>query len=151
MIEIKRITLEHRLDVLKYMRDFYQSPAVDHIVEDEILLSTIDAAINDTNNFFGYVILENSDVKGFGFVTKYFSSEVGGYTVQFEDLFIDESLRSKGVGSKYFKKIMDEFKAKRYRLEVTEDNISAIKLYKRLGFEFLEYRQMIKDVNEYDN
>ena len=34
----------------------------------------------------------------------------------------------------------------RLRLEVEDDNIKAKKLYASLGFEMLEYRQMIKEL-----
>jgi len=35
--------------------------------------------------------------------------------------------------------------AVRFRIEVTDANGSAAKFYRNLGFEFLGYRQMIKD------
>ena len=33
--------------------------------------------------------------------------------------------------------------AKRFRLEVEEDNIPAVNAYKKQGFEYLEYKQMV--------
>lgn len=145
MIEIREITQKHKLDVFKYMKLMYQSSAVDHIVEDEVLLRTLEASFISNNNFYGYEILVDDVVKGFGFLTKYFSSEIGGYTVQFEDLYIDNEFRSQGIGRKYFHFLMNKFPAKRYRLEVTKENCKAIELYKRLGFKFLSYRQMVKE------
>lgn len=40
--------------------------------------------------------------------------------------------------------------AARYRLEVTESNVRASALYHMLGFEDLEYRQMILDTPPLD-
>jgi ribosomal protein S18 acetylase RimI-like enzyme len=36
--------------------------------------------------------------------------------------------------------------AKRFRLEVSKDNTRAVGLYRSLGYEVLEYVQMVKDV-----
>jgi ribosomal protein S18 acetylase RimI-like enzyme len=36
--------------------------------------------------------------------------------------------------------------AKRFRLEVSKENTRAIELYRKLGYEVLEYVQMVKDV-----
>jgi ribosomal protein S18 acetylase RimI-like enzyme len=41
----------------------------------------------------------------------------------------------------------DEYpSAKRFHLEVAEENTRAIELYKKLGYEILEYVQMIKEI-----
>ena len=36
--------------------------------------------------------------------------------------------------------------AARYRLEIEPDNVRAEKLYRRMGFEELPYKQMVRDV-----
>ena len=72
--------------------------------------------------------------------------EAGGNTLWFEDLYIRKEFRSRGLGKEYFNYIFNTFKnIRRYRLEVEEENQSAIKLYTSLGFRFLDYKQMIID------
>ena len=58
-----------------------------------------------------------------------------------------EEYRSKGLGSEYFR-YMEEHKEEgvtRFRLEVEKENERAWKLYKRQGYDWLEYDQMIKE------
>ena len=51
-----------------------------------------------------------------------------------------------GIAQEYFAKVKDDFpEAARDRLEVCASNQRAIDLYKRLGFEVLEYVQMVDD------
>ena len=64
-----------------------------------------------------------------------------------EELYILEEYRSKGLGSEYFR-YMEEHKEEgvtRFRLEVEKENERAWKLYKRQGYDWLEYDQMIKE------
>ena len=51
------------------------------------------------------------------------------------------------IGKAFFEFLKTELagRIKRIRLEVGEDNLGAIKLYKNIGFEFLDYRQMVID------
>ena len=51
------------------------------------------------------------------------------------------------TGIEYFEFVKSEFggKVKRIRLEVGPENVGAIRLYERNGFDFLDYRQMIID------
>ena len=64
-----------------------------------------------------------------------------------EELYVDSDFRGLGIGSRFFDFLKDEFKGKikRLRLEVGDENEGAKKLYERLGFEFLDYRQMVID------
>jgi ribosomal protein S18 acetylase RimI-like enzyme len=72
--------------------------------------------------------------------------EAGGDTLWLEDLYIRKDFRNKGLGKEYFNFIFSEYKGvRRFRLEVEDTNERAVKLYKSLGFEFLEYKQMILD------
>jgi ribosomal protein S18 acetylase RimI-like enzyme len=76
-----------------------------------------------------------------------FATEVGGLVVLLEDLYISEERRGKGLGHKFMQFIEQEYPlAKRFRLEVTKENTQAIDLYGKLGFEVLEYVQMVKNI-----
>ncbi len=59
---------------------------------------------------------------------------------------VDDERRGKGIGSRLIAAVHEKYNtAARYRLEVTESNVRASALYHMLGFEDLEYRQMILD------
>ena len=84
---------------------------------------------------------------GYGLIAKTFSQEAGGMVYWLEELYILEEYRSKGLGSEYFR-YMEEHKEEgvtRFRLEVEKENERAWKLYKRQGYDWLEYDQMIKE------
>lgn len=94
------------------------------------------------------MIIEQGDkIAGFSHISFSWSSEVGGLVVIIEDLYIKPDFRSKGIGRAFFNEIFEEHKDKamRFRLEVAKDNLRARALYKDLGFEYLEYLQMVKE------
>ena len=63
-----------------------------------------------------------------------------------EEIYLDDSCRGKGYGTEFFQWMFREYPgAARFRLEVTGDNDRAARLYEKLGFTFMSYRQMIKD------
>ena len=95
-----------------------------------------------------FIILEFDDnVAGFAHLSFTWSTEAGGMVVLIEDLYIKPAFRGKGLGSFFFNAIFDEYEplACRYRLEVSESNKRAKKLYESLGFEDLNYGQMVRE------
>ena len=61
-----------------------------------------------------------------------------------EELFIREEFRGKGYGRRAMDWLMAEYpNCRRFRLEVTQNNQTAIKLYQACGFEYLAYDQMV--------
>ena len=80
-------------------------------------------------------------------IAKTFSQEAGGYVWWIEEVYIREKFRSRGLGREFFR-YLEEQKGKevtRLRLEVEEENTRAVSLYERLGYEVLDYVQMVKD------
>lgn len=57
------------------------------------------------------------------------------------DIVIDDIYRRKGYGYKLIADILDKYKDKTFILEVSSDNIAAINLYKKLGFEEINIRK----------
>ena len=88
--------------------------------------------------------------RGFDDVLKLASTTVQkGYLcfVWIEEAYVREEFRSKGLGRELFSYVEREYPfAARFRLEVEDDNLRAIKLYTNLGYKNLPYSQMIKDV-----
>ncbi|MDO5695313.1 MAG: GNAT family N-acetyltransferase [Eubacteriales bacterium] len=147
MIEVRQMQRDRVSELFDMMKTFYQSPALEHPVDDGTLRRTLGDALAGSPGLYGYQLIVDDVLAGFGFVVRYYSTEVGGYTVQFEDLYLLPEYRGHGVGTSYFKTVMQMFpEARRFRLEVTEGNTDARRLYERLGFRHLGYTQMIYDV-----
>lgn len=144
MFEIKKMTAEDADAVFEMAVQFYNSPAVHEPVAESVLKATVEHAISPAEGFVGYVLLEDGKPVGFAYLTIFFETEVGGMCVMIEDLFFEKQCRGKGYGKAFFTFVFEEYKnAKRFRLEVTPDNEAAIGLYTKMGFEPLEYAQMV--------
>ena len=54
----------------------------------------------------------------------------------------------RGMGKAFFGELPTLIPAARYRLEIEPDNARAEKLYRAMGFDVLEYKQMVLDTLE---
>ena len=128
--------------------EFYHSSAVTHPVPRENFEKAFDHMVNDGTYFDGYIFEDNCETCGFCAVAVSYSQEAGGQVIWIEDFYIRPDFRGKGLGSELFDRIKEDFPdAARYRLEITESNVDAKRLYDRKGFEILPSRQMLKDMN----
>ncbi|QOV18225.1 GNAT family N-acetyltransferase [Blautia liquoris] len=147
MFRIKKMQENDCDSVLNMVMAFYDSPAVSHTVSKETLTRTFKAAVAGDQGLDGYKLMEGERICGYCYVTEYYACEVGGKNVMIEELYFDPSARNKGYGTEMLNWIFKSYPgAKRYRLEVTDDNPSARRLYERLGFTALDYGQMVRDV-----
>ncbi len=132
----------------KMMEEFYQSDAVDHNIPKEFIENTIEMAMGDSP--YNKIIICKSENKyaGFCHIAFSYSCEAGGLVAIIEELYVRDDFKGKGLGTSILSFIHDKFddKVKRYRLEVVQENLLAIKLYERLGFKMLPYRQMVFDM-----
>ncbi len=130
------------------LKEFYATDAVCHDIPNENIERTIELALADSP--YVKIIISESDGHYEGFCTLSFtySSEAGGIVTLIEEIYVRDDFKGKGIGTKIFEFVRSEFdhKTKRYRLEVVSENVGAIKLYERLGFEELPYMQMIIDL-----
>lgn len=129
------------------VKKFYAPPAVLHFPPDEVMLSAFDAAINIPDLVKGYIFECDGESAGYAIVSMKFETEIGGMAAWIEELFVEEKFRGHGIGHKFFEFIVEEMKGKisRLRLEVGDENDGAKRLYENLGFEFLDYKQMVID------
>ena len=149
MILFKNFDKKNYDSLLKMMLEFYSSDAVDQPIDKEIVNKLLDDILSGKESIKGIEAYYDNKLVGFGVITSYYASEVAGITIQLEDLFIKEEYRSKGIAKDYFKKVMENHpEAVRFRLEVCASNTKAIDLYKRMGFEKLEYEQMIFNIGD---
>ena len=131
---------------MELSREFYNTTAVDHKIPDKNRTATFEASVGNNPYAKGFIIEYNDEVAGYCLISLTFSGEVGGLVVLVEELYIKENFQSNGLGTECFEFIENLYKdAKRFRLEVTKVNDGAIKLYSRLGYSEIAYKQMIKD------
>lgn len=136
-------------NIFEMMKVFYKSQAVLFKASDEIYMRDINSCIDKTNPFItGFVIEYDGNTAGYSMITRNYSTEAGGLTLWIEDLYIKPEYRKKGIGTKFFSFIEEKYKGEyvRLRLEVEEENKSAISVYKKCGYEKLPYIQMIKNI-----
>lgn len=147
VVNIRKFTENDRDAFFAMVKKFYAPPAVLHFPSDEVMMSSFDAALDIPELVKGYIFECNGKPAGYAVVSMKFETEVGGMAAWIEELFVEEEYRSKGIGTQFFEHLKNEFsgKIKRIRLEVGDENDGAKQLYKRLGFEMLDYRQMVID------
>ena len=145
---IREFTSQDRKLYVEMPSEFYHSPAVLHPVPDAFFERTADEALGSDAYAQIYMLECDGEPAGYGLTAKTFSQEAGGYVIWLEELYIREQFRSRGLGSEFFAYVEKKYAGQvaRFRLEVEEDNVRAISLYKRLGYEVLDYTQMIKEI-----
>ncbi len=140
---IRAMTAQDKSDVLEMMRIFYASPAVLSNGSEEIFAADIETCISGSPYLEGY-ILEDGDIQGYAMVAKSFSTEFGKKCIWIEDLYIKEGYRGQGIGKQFLNFITQKYEGCIFRLEVEEENFSALALYQKCGFTVLPYTQMKK-------
>ncbi len=144
---IREITKADRNTYLLFAQSFYSLGAVAHPIPRSHLVATFDHLMESDTYAKAYMIEYAGKAAGYALTAKTFSQEAGGYVVWIEELFISPTYRGKGLATEFltFVKQNIEPTVARVRLEVTEHNQNAIRLYQKFGFEFLPYQQMIKE------
>ncbi len=145
---VRRLTLEDRELYKELAWEFYHSPAVLHPVPEENISKTFDELMRSDEYAECYIIESEGSTAGFALIAKTFSQEAGGMVCWIEEIFIRPEFRGRGIGSEFFSEfagLMPEG-TRRLRLEIEPDNEKAAALYKRLGFTFLPYVQMVKEL-----
>lgn len=147
MLTIRDMTPADEQVVMEMVDIFYHSPAVEHPVEHAVLLRSFRAAADPAEPLFrGLLLEEDGETVGYCYCAESYSGEAGGRQILMEELYLREDCRGKGYGSRVFQWVMDAYpNHHRFRLEVTEANRAAARLYERLGFRYLEYGQMVFD------
>lgn len=125
---------------------FYHSDAVCHPVDPAVWERCFDAAVERTSTLRGLILEAEGETAGYAYITTFFATEVGGLCQMIEQIYIRDGCRGKGYGSRFMAWLEQEYpEVRRIRLEVTEENPDAIRLYKKMGYEFLGYLQMVKE------
>ncbi len=127
--------------------EFYSSPAVIHSVPKENFEKTFDLLMNKSPFARCFIYEIDGQRVAYFLLAVTYSNECGGIVVWGEEMFVKSEFRSHGIGKEFFSYVENEYKnvAKRFRLEVTKENERAASLYKKLGYDYLDYLQMIKE------
>lgn len=146
MFTIKDMEQADREAVLPMVNSFYHSDAVDHEVPKRIAERTFQDAVSGEKPLRGIKLMEDDRMVGFAYLTWFYACEVAGITLMIEEIYVDASCRGKGYGNEFFQWVFREYPdVARYRLEVTDVNEGAVRLYEKIGFKYLKYSQMIMD------
>ncbi len=101
----------------------------------EIAIESLKKTFSDIHrDFYVGVFDKNSEMIGFGMLRGWDE----GYIVPSLGILVDEEMRGRGIGSRLVEYLVDVAKengSKSVRLSVYGDNIQAINIYHRCGFE----------------
>jgi len=144
---IRKVKETDRQCYIEMVKSFYNSEAVCHEIPVSHIQAAFDEMMRSDVYMEGFILEVEGETAGYANIAKTFSCEGGGLTVWAEEVFILPKFRCKGLGRELFGFLEQYYgdKLARMRLEVTDENERAAKLYRSLGFESLEYRQMVKE------
>ena len=147
MLTFRDITAADHDLILPMVADFYRTDAVDHEVPVEIMERSFAACADpDEPLLRGVLVSRGEEAVGYVYLTFCYSAEVGGRCVFIEEIFLKEQFRGMGLGREIMDWMEKEYPAvRRFRLEVTQVNKSAIRLYEKSGYKYLRYDQMVFD------
>ena len=147
MLSFRDITPQDHDLILPMVRDFYQTDAVLHPVDESILERTFrDAADAAEPLLRGVLITWDGQPAGYLYITLCYSAEVGGRCMFLEEIYLLPQFRGKGLGQDILAWIEESYPGvRRLRLEVNGVNRGAMRLYEKAGYTYLRYEQMIID------
>ena len=148
MLTFRDITAADRDIVLPMVEAFYHTDAVTHAVPTAIMERAFQAAADPAEPLLrGVLVYEGDKLAGYVYLTQCYSAEVGGRCIFIEEIFLNEGYRGRGLGKEVMAWIQGQYPdVRRLRLEVTQVNQSAIRLYEKSGYRYLRYDQMVLDL-----
>ena len=145
---LRPFTAADRTVYLQMAHDFYRCGVTDHVIPDSHIERTADVVLAGTPFAAIYILESDGQIIGYSLLALTWSQEGGGDTVWIEELYILPEHRGKGYGTAFFSELRQRYpKAVRFRLEVEPDNDGAKALYGRMGYEVLNYGQMVLDIS----
>lgn len=130
--KLKKIELKDILEISTMLKLFWKSQLVE--ATDSDVLEDIRRMLDP--ECISFLICYDENVAGFIFV-----NEKYGYFNNIEYLYIKEEYRAKGLGSFALREVMKIVKSRnnnRVQIEVSPANDRALKLYHRLGFNYID-------------
>ncbi len=144
MIEFKPITTADIETVVSMMEEFY---AIDNYpISVDVSKALFQEFISNENLGKAWLIFSDNEIVGYIILTFVFSFEYQGRIAFLDELYVTETARGKGIGSKAIEFVKTEshkLSLKLIYLEVEPHNENAQKLYLANGFES-HNRQLMK-------
>lgn len=149
-LTFRPITAADETDFYTMAEEFYHSDAVLHPIPAEYHRRAFAEMMRSGQYLSGYIFTDGDNTAGFAVTNRMMQHEAGGVMVWVEDLYIRPAYRGQGLGSHFLAWLEEQLRgdAVMLRLETEPENERAQELYYRLGYENLNYLQMIKRLDE---
>lgn len=144
---IRKVEPRDKALLLRLTEEFYASEAVLHAIPKVHHERLFEELMRSDAYAEAYIIEQDTVPAGYALLAKTYSHESGGPVIWIEEIYILPAFRGNGLGREFFEYLENNYGASvcRFRLEYEPDNKKAAQLYRRLGFQELEYRQMVKE------
>lgn len=142
---IRKIRPEDREIYLQMAREFYHSEAVLRPVPERHFSDAFEEMMRSEDYLTGLIFEYEGQVAGYCLLCRSYTQEAGGRVVWVDEIYVRPKFQGLGLGHALFEALEQIAPAARYRLEIEPDNVRAEQLYRRLGFEDLPYRQMMRE------
>ena len=149
-LTFRPITAADETDFYTMAEEFYHSDAVLHPIPAEYHRRAFAEMMRSGQYLSGYIFTDGDNTAGFAVTNRMMQHEAGGVMVWVDDLYIRPAYRGQGLGSRFLAWLEEQLRgdAVMLRLETEPENERAQELYYRLGYENLNYLQMIKRLDE---
>ena len=149
-LTFRPMTAADETDFYTMAEEFYHSDAVLHPIPAEYHRRAFAEMMRSGQYLSGYIFTDGDNTAGFAVTNRMMQHEAGGVMVWVEDLYIRPAYRGQGLGSRFLAWLEEQLRgdAVMLRLETEPENERAQELYYRLGYENLNYLQMIKRLDE---
>ena len=135
-LTFRPITAADETDFYTMAEEFYHSDAVLHPIPAEYHRRAFAEMMRSGQYLSGYIFTDGDNTAGFAVTNRMMQHEAGGVMVWVEDLYIRPAYRGQGLGSRFLAWLEEQLRG------------DAQELYYRLGYENLNYLQMIKRLDE---
>lgn len=142
---IRKIRPEDRAIYLELAHEFYHSPAVLEPVPDAQFERAFDEMMRSEDYLKGYIFEQDGQIAGYALLCQTYTQEAGGRVIWVDEVYVRPEFQGRGLGRSLFEALPELAPAARYRLEIEPDNVRAEKLYRRMGFVDLAYKQMKRE------
>lgn len=141
---LREIRIEDKEDFISLMVEFYDTPAVNSVIDIKNHEKTFEHIINKNPLVEGYMITRDDKNIGYVLLANSYSNEIADTVVWLEHIYITEDYQGLGYGELVMRELHNELKGsvKSFRLEVSDDNKNLIDFYKRHGYTDRHYIQM---------
>ncbi len=133
-------------EMMAMMGEFYATSASIHQAGAAHFQQTLGTALGRGPHLRALVVHCGAEAAGYALLSFAYSNEAGGMVAIIDEIYIREAYRGRGLASQVLTFVETAYpQCRRFRLEVRADNAGALALYRKLGYETLDYLQMIKE------